>query len=70
MSSVLDRAKDQLLSGILERDHVGDMCDIFKNSGKKQNFHDESVGRVHENNTGQYPLRIVRSGYYREVLGD
>jgi hypothetical protein len=44
--------KDQLLSGFLERDHVGVMCDILKNSGKEQTFYGESVAREHTNNAG------------------
>ena len=36
VSAALDRAKDQLLSRILERDHVGAMRGNIKNSGKEQ----------------------------------
>ena len=52
VSTTLDCANDQLLSGILERDHVGVMCVIIKNSGQEQTFHGESVAREHVNNTG------------------
>ena len=45
--------KDQLLSGFLERDHVGAMRGIIKNSGKEQTFHDESVACERANNTGR-----------------
>ena len=45
--------KDQLLSGFLEGDHVGDMRGILKNSGKEQTFHSESVAREHANNAGR-----------------
>jgi hypothetical protein len=45
--------KDQLLSGFLERDHVGAMRGILKNSGKEQTFHSESVAREHANNAGR-----------------
>ena len=53
MSAALDRANDQLLSGFLERDHVGAMRGILKNSGKEQTFHSESVAREHANNAGR-----------------
>ena len=53
VSSTLDRANEQLLSGFLERDHVGSMCVIIKNSGKEQTFHGESVAREHANNAGR-----------------
>ena len=45
--------KDQLLSGFLERDHVGVMRGILKNSGKEQTFYGESVAREHANNAGR-----------------
>ena len=48
----LDLAKDQLLSRFLERDHVGVMCVIIKNSGNQQTFHGESFGRECANNEG------------------
>ena len=53
VNTALDLANNQLLSGFLERDHLGSMCDIIKNSGKEQTFHGESVGREHTNNTGR-----------------
>ena len=53
VSAALDRANDQLLSGFLERDHVGAMRGIIKNSGKEQIFHDESVACERANNTGR-----------------
>ena len=53
MSAALDRAKDQLLSGILERDHVGAMRGIIKNSGKELTFNGESVAREHTNYAGR-----------------
>ena len=45
--------KDQLLSGFLERDHVGVIRDILQNSGKEQTFYGESVAREHANNAGR-----------------
>jgi hypothetical protein len=39
VNSVLDRANEELLSGFLERDHVGAMRGIIKNSGKEKTFH-------------------------------
>ena len=53
VSAALDRANDQLLSGFLERDHVGAMRGVIKNSGKEQTFHSESVAREHANNAGR-----------------
>ena len=53
MSTALDRVNDQLLSGFLERDHVGTMCGILKNSGKEQTFHGENVVREYANNAGR-----------------
>ena len=45
--------KDQLLSGILERDHVGAMRGVIKDSGKEQTFHGESVAREHGKDTSR-----------------
>ena len=61
--ATLDRAKDQfisgflerdqLISGFLERDHVGVTRGILKNSAKEQTFYGENVAREHTNNAGR-----------------
>ena len=59
VSAALDRANDQLLSGFLERDHVGAMRGIIKNSGKEQTFHSESVAHEHANNAGRRSFDLI-----------
>ena len=68
MITSLDRAKDQFLSGFLERDHVGVMAGIIKNSGKEQTFHCESVAREHTNNAGRRFFDLIEMDIAEKFL--
>ncbi len=54
-----------ITSGFLERDHVGVMRGILKNSGKEQTFYGESVAHEHTSNAGRRFFDLIDC---REVL--